>query len=266
MTDIRRQLLCFDFDGTLVDPEIHGPVPPGLLQRIAALKEQREAIWAINTGRSLFQAVAGINEHRVHPHPDFVIAKEREIYYQNEHQRWVDFGDWNKRCERAHVKLFRSHKRFFNRVRDYLQRHTAAEFVESEEEPAGIVAHDEAEMGRICAFLDEHRRELPELSYERNTIYLRFAHKDFNKGSALSELARRLQIPTSEIFAAGDNHNDLSMLCGTNAKMVACPRNAVTRVRETVRAAGGFVATANAGLGMEQALDHYFFSGPAAGG
>ena len=256
-----KPLLCFDFDGTLVDHEVHGPVPPGLLDRIAALKQQREATWAINTGRSLFQAIAGITDHVVHPCPDFVIAKEREIYFQNQQKRWVDFGDWNRRCERAHVKLFRAHKRFFNRVRNYLQLHTAAEFVESKEEPAGIVAHDEAEMGRICAFLDEHRRELPELSYERNTIYLRFAHRDYNKGSALTELARMLEIPASDIFAAGDNHNDLSMLCGAAAGMVACPANAVPMVRETVRSAGGSVASARAGDGMSQALDHYFFRG-----
>jgi HAD superfamily hydrolase (TIGR01484 family) len=255
-----KQLLCFDFDGTLVDSEVHDPVPPELLQRIAALKQAGEVYWAINTGRSLFQAIAGITDHVVHPYPDYVIAKEREIYHRNEHNRWVDFGNWNRRCERAHEKLFRTHKRFFNRVRDYLNLHTAAEFVESEEEPAGIVAHDEPEMGRICAFLDEHRKELPELNYERNTIYLRFAHKDYNKGSALAELARMLDITATNIFAAGDNHNDLSMLCGTNAHMVACPANAVPKVRETIRAAGGFVASAKAGLGMEQALDHYFFN------
>jgi hydroxymethylpyrimidine pyrophosphatase-like HAD family hydrolase len=69
-----------------------------------------------------------------------------------------------------------------------------------------------------------------------------------------------LEIPAGNIFAAGDNHNDLSMLCGANAEMVACPANAVPKVRETVRAAGGFVASAKAGDGMSQALDHYFSS------
>ena len=109
MNQPASQLLCFDFDGTLVDSEIHGPVPPELLQRVAALKAQGNTIWAINTGRSLFQAVAGITDHFVEPYPDYIIAKEREIYYQNEHNRWVDFGDWNKRCERDHIKLFRTH-------------------------------------------------------------------------------------------------------------------------------------------------------------
>lgn len=258
MPDPPAHLLCFDFDGTLVDTREHGPVPAETLARIAALRDERNAVWAINTGRSLFQAVAGLTDHGVEPHPDFIIAKEREIYRQNEHQRWVDFGDWNKRCERAHVKLFRTHKRFFARVRAYLDLHTAAEFVENDEEPAGIVAHDEAEMGRICAFLDEHRKELPTLCYERNTIYLRFAHRDYNKGTAMAELARMLGVPAHQTFAAGDNHNDVSMLCGTNARMVACPANAVAPVRELVRRAGGFVATARAGLGMVQALDHYF--------
>ena len=73
-TDNQPQLLCFDFDGTLVDPEIHGPVPEGLLERIATLKEKHEAVWTLNTGRSLFQAIAGITDHVVHPYPDYVIA------------------------------------------------------------------------------------------------------------------------------------------------------------------------------------------------
>ena len=260
MTARSKPLLCFDFDGTLVDPVTHGPVPAELLEKITTLKERDGTIWAINTGRSLFQAIAGLTDHAVQPHPDYIIAKEREIYYQNQHNRWVDFGDWNKRCEKAHAKLLRTHKRFFGRVRDYLNLHTAAEFVENEEEPAGIVAHDEPEMGRICAFLDEHRKELPELAYERNTIYLRFAHRDYNKGSALAELARLLEVPANDTFAAGDNHNDLSMLCGSNAHMVACPANAVPKVREQVRAAGGFVASGVAAEGMSQALDHYFFA------
>ncbi|MFT5412778.1 MAG: hydroxymethylpyrimidine pyrophosphatase-like HAD family hydrolase, partial [Verrucomicrobiales bacterium] len=108
MTATTKPLLCFDFDGTLVDSETNAPVPPDLLQRIATLKTQQNAIWTINTGRSLFQAIAGITDHVVHPYPDYVIAKEREIYYQNEHNRWVDFGDWNKKCARAHAKLFRT--------------------------------------------------------------------------------------------------------------------------------------------------------------
>ena len=255
-----KRLLCFDFDGTLIDSGTNAPVPPELLQRITALKEQEGCVWTINTGRSLFQAIAGITDHVVFPYPDYVIAKEREIYYQNEHNRWVDFGDWNKCCEKAHLRLFRSHKKFFGRVREYLERHTSAKFVESEEEPAGIIAHDEPEMGRICAFIDEHCKELPELAYERNTIYLRFAHRDYNKGSALAELARLLEVPVADVFAAGDNHNDLSMLCGQNAEMVACPANAVAKVRETVRAAGGFVSKDTAGAGMCQALDHFFFA------
>ena len=35
---------------------------------------------------------------------------------------------------------------------------------------------------------------MPDFSYQRNTIYLRFAHRDYHKGSTLGELCRVLGI------------------------------------------------------------------------
>src|SRR5256886_10745151 len=70
-------------------------------------------------------------------------------------------------------------------------------------------------------------------SSDLNTIYLRFCHADYHKGAALAELARLIDVPRENIFAAGDHHNDISMLNGQVAAMPACPANAIEEVKRS---------------------------------
>ena len=106
----------------------------------------------------------------------------------------------------------------------------------------GVVATSEEEMDRITEFVEQVRTRQPEFNYQRNTIYLRFCHADFHKGAALAELSRLINIPREEIFAAGDHHNDVSMLDGRFAAMPACPANAIAQVKDAVRSAHGYIA------------------------
>ncbi len=78
-----------------------------------------------------------------------------------------------------------------------------------------------------------------------------------DKGASLGELCRLEGIPAAEVLAAGDHYNDLSMLDGTYAAMVACPDNAIPPVKETVRAAGGYVASKPWADGVADAMLHY---------
>src|SRR5205807_3083731 len=95
---------------------------------------------------------------------------------------------------------------------------------------------------RIVQFIEHASEREPKFNYQRNTIYLRFCHADYHKGAALAELARLIHIPRENIFAAGDHHNDISMLNGEVAAMPACPANAIDEVKDAVRNAKGFVA------------------------
>jgi hydroxymethylpyrimidine pyrophosphatase-like HAD family hydrolase len=66
-----------------------------------------------------------------------------------------------------------------------------------------------------------------------------------------------LEIPRDEIFAAGDHHNDISMLDGRFAQYPACPGNAISEVKEAVKTAGGYVASKAYGAGVHEALLHF---------
>ena len=77
------------------------------------------------------------------------------------------------------------------------------------------------------------------------------------RGAALAELSRLLEIPRDYVFAAGDHHNDISMLDGRFARYPACPANAIPEVKNAVKSAGGYVAMKNHGAGVHEALLHF---------
>src|SRR5207237_7041392 len=142
-------------------------------------------------------------------------------------------------------------------VIDHENQKTNARIIYEPDGLAGLIAASEEEMDRVTEFIEEARQKQPKFNYQRNTVYLRFCHADYHKGAALAELARLIQIPREHIFAAGDHHNDLSMLDGRFAAMPACPANAINAVKETVRAAGGYVGTRDYGAGVYEALLHF---------
>jgi hydroxymethylpyrimidine pyrophosphatase-like HAD family hydrolase len=127
----------------------------------------------------------------------------------------------------------------------------------------GLVAASDEEMDRITEFIEQARANQPKFHYQRNTLYLRFCHADYHKGAALAELGRLIEIPRENIFAAGDHHNDISMLDGKIAAMPACPANAIDEVKDAVSAAGGYVAEKQHGAGVHEALQ-FFLNGKSS--
>jgi hydroxymethylpyrimidine pyrophosphatase-like HAD family hydrolase len=109
-------------------------------------------------------------------------------------------------------------------------------------------------MARVIEFVHDHLEHWPDLGYQRNTIYLRFTHRNFDKGTALRELSRHLGISPAEVFAAGDNFNDLSMLRRDLAHHLVAPVNSLPEVKSQVLAEGGFVSPLSASRAMAEAV------------
>jgi hydroxymethylpyrimidine pyrophosphatase-like HAD family hydrolase len=118
----------------------------------------------------------------------------------------------------------------------------------------GLIAQNDADMDEVVVYLDAQCRRMPNLWFQRNSIYLRFCHSWYNKGSVLQALQAELGIRAEETFAAGDNFNDLPMLDPDVARHLACPANSVKEVKQTVRSHGGYVAGLTGGDGVAQAL------------
>lgn len=254
-----QAILCFDFDGTLVDSP-SDPYDLARLEQLLTHMRRRGAIWGINTGRTLHHTLDGMRQHGIRLTPDFIIARECEIYHLNEVNRWVDLGDWNKRCFGEHKRFYKAHAGFFKRLQRHIDSEVpGAKFISDTTEPAGLVTTDEETMARVCQWVDEQIVDWPGLGYQRNSIWLRFTHRGYNKGTALKEIRRLLNIGPEFTFAAGDNYNDLPMLQHEVAHGIACPANAVADIARHVEELGGYRAPEESTRGMISAIEYYFY-------
>ena len=251
-------ILSFDFDGTLHDPAEKPPVPASFFETILDLRQTKGAVWGINTGRSMQHVLEGFIESNFPFLPDWVVAREREIHFPNTFGRFAAHRDWNDRCEKEIHKLFKRSKKTLKAVRKEVEEHTGAQYIEMHGEPAGLISRTEEEMEWIVERITPLIAAIPDLGWQRNSIYLRFGHRNYQKGSTLSEVARLFELDTARTFAAGDSHNDIEMLSPEHSGYAACPANAVAAIRELVAARGGLVTTAAHGQGIVEALRKTF--------
>ncbi len=257
------KLIVLDFDFTVHDWDSTPSVEPAFFQHMAAF-QALGGLFAINSGRTLDQMTQGLLDLNDGLSPDYLLTTEREVYCPaaDGSGDWVAFGDWNSRCRQAHDELALRTKDLMAALAEELTyRYRGMRLVWENHHLQGLVASHDKEMADICHLLEERlaaeqHRELP-LSYQRNDIYLRFCHREYHKGAALAELRRLLGLGAGEVFAGGDNHNDLSMLRQEMATYIACPGNSVDEVKSGVLAEGGYVARSRCSAGIREALAHF---------
>ena len=253
------RILSFDFDGTLVTKG--EPIDPEFLDFIRQLTAD-DGAWVINTGRQMGELEDGLDEHQFPHFPDYAITEETELYARNHDlETWEEVGDWNAKRLDANRTLISQGRDFFDSVRDHIETKTNGSYLrlEGENMPDEIIASTQEEMDEIAEFIDAEssRADFDLVSFQRNSIYLRFTHCDFDKGQTLAELTRVLDLNSAHVFAVGDNHNDLPKLDPEVAGAIACPSNSIGLVKATVLAHGGFVASKPGPHGVREALEHF---------
>ena len=253
MSQIR--LLSMDFDGTLVRDWAPTPYPKTLVRTLNQLRCNGVLI-AVNTGRTIHLVEEGLEYTGFPIRPDFALTTEREVFRWNG-SFWEDFGEWNSQCQQEHETLYSKAEGLLLEIEEFVGSKTAARLYYEENRFSGVVSRTNSEMDDICQFIETQRLGFPEFAYQRNSVYLRFCHVAYHKGTALAELQRLTDISSEQTFAVGDNFNDLPMLNLTFARFLACPSNAIEDVKATVRNQGGFVATQDSGLGVYEALRYY---------
>ncbi len=218
-------------------------------------------LWAVNTGRGFDHALEGIGIFGAPYEPDFLLTTEREIFLRTGEGDWRPDDHWNETCRQRHQELFSRADHIFSKIHELAASSPDVTLIHEEGELVGLLTSSEAVMEEIAGFILREAADLPEFHFQRNTVYLRFCHRDYHKGAALGELCRRLAIGREEVFAGGDHFNDLSMLDGKYAAFPCCPSNAIDEVKSVVRSAGGYVASNVAADGVAEAWK-FFTSRP----
>ncbi|MEI6036038.1 MAG: HAD hydrolase family protein [Verrucomicrobiae bacterium] len=245
-----------DFDGTLIVHPSDGRCASAFAE---VLRRHRAAggVWAVNTGRSLEHAVEGLGLFCPPAEPDFLLTCEREIFSRDDDGTWTPHAEWNDLCTVRHNALFEAAAPVVRSICRLAERSPDVTVIVEGGQPAGLVTSSEEVMEDVVAFIARESVEYPDFSYQRNTVYLRFCHRDYHKGASLGEICRMLQIDRTAVLAAGDHFNDLSMLDGRFAAFPCCPSNAIPEVKRTVLAAGGHVAALPAADGISEAWNAF---------
>ena len=250
------RLLSTDFDGTLIGlgggQDACAPLLAAVLEEVTA----SGARWAINTGRSLEFTLMGLKLFQAPVEPDFLVVNERHLFERRDRE-WVGVEPWNRICDATHVELMQHSGELLEELRLWVSVTSGVDLLPHAVAPEGLVTRDEETMDLVVQFLDEVRQGTPNFSYQRNSVYLRFSHRSYDKGAALQHLARELEVEVEDILAAGDNHNDLSMLRPEVAGMCLCPANAISEVQQVVTANGGYVARSYYGEGTAEGVRHF---------
>jgi HAD superfamily hydrolase (TIGR01484 family) len=249
------KLISTDFDGTLFAEFENPPIPTSLQELIADLQSQG-AKWVINTGRDMSSLMEALGRAGISIEPDYLVLVEREIRFHQE-SRYIELEEWNLACTQSHRELFAQVNSDIPRIVEWINSRFHARMYEDPYSPFCLIAGNNGDADVIHKYLEEYCSSIPHLTVVRNDVYARFSHADYNKGTALAELARRLGLQAEHIFAAGDHLNDLPMLSHRYARWLAAPSNAVEEVKRVVRNQQGFVSELSHGNGVADAIKYY---------
>lgn len=249
------QLVSTDFDGTLFAEFENPPIPERFQQLIGNLQE-RGVKWAINTGRDMSSIMEALARAGLAIEPDYLVLVEREIHFHHQSQ-YLPHEEWNVGCHRAHAELFARVVLDLPRIVTWINSRFHARIYEDAYSPFCLIAGNNGDADVIHEYLQEYARSVPNLSIVRNDVYSRFSHSAYNKGTALAELTRRLDLTAAQVFAAGDHFNNLPMLSLEFARQLAAPANAIPDVKSAVQAQGGYVSELPHGYGVADALEFF---------
>jgi HAD superfamily hydrolase (TIGR01484 family) len=247
------KLISTDFDGTLF-AEFENPPVPLALQNIIGKLQDHGARWVINTGRDLSSLLESLGRAHLPIKPDFLVVVEREIYVRRDSQ-YAECVPWNRACTEAHRQLFERVRPDLPRLAAWVRQRFSATLYEDSYSPLCLIAEKNEDAEAIHKYLNDYCREVPGLTVVRNDVYARFSHRNFNKGSALGEIARQLNVSNDDTFAAGDHHNDLPMLSRDHARWLVAPGNAIDPVKDAVRRQNGYVSPLLHGHGVADGLE-----------
>jgi len=249
------KIISTDFDGTFF-AEFENPPVPRELQRLIGQLQQAGTKWLINTGRDLSSLLESMARAHLSVRPDYLVVVEREIYV-HEKSQYVGWEDWNRTCAQAHAELFARVRADLPQLVGWVNERFDASVYEDSYSPFCLIAEDNKDADVIHEYLEAYCAQVPRLTVVRNDVYARFSHEAYSKGTALSEIARRLGVSRDYILAAGDHLNDLPMLSREHARWLVAPSNAIELVKQTVRRQEGFVSDEPHGYGVARGLEFF---------
>ena len=260
----RFDLIVMDLDSTLLDwSEGTSKLSENCRQALLRAAEVGVKI-AVATGRTLREISLELEVHGLpfgKPVPHFVIPLEKYCYRVVNGEAVEDeaMAKWNKeRRDEARrvveeIILPRAHE-FLVRLKE-LGLPPVRWVLDTRAGWFSLVYETVDQAKRAEKFLMEVVTSFPELTVNRNFVFVGFIPVNGTKGKAVRFLAETLGIPPKRVMAIGDSINDLDMLNGEHGFFPVAVANAEPEIKEAVQKAGGIITEKPASDGVAEAVD-----------
>lgn len=251
-------LLITDFDGTLVgEPEAPDDLYVAFRQRLRLLRLGGGTRWAILTGRHTEMIPSMSGKLLMHGlAPDFFVMEDACIFRRRGGHYWPLLF-WNLGISRRRRQQLRRHRPMVKS----LIRELALRYPDAQNMAGNRLIDLWFDFGVVGDAIDVEQRLLVDFAGNPDFFVFRWgtevclAPTAGTKGEAVRKLMALTGARPERVLAIGDGQNDISMLDGRSAGLVACVGDATDTVKETVRRASGFVATGNHLHGVMEILN-----------
>ena len=252
------KLLTTDFDGTSIGFAPQESCVDSLALALEKIKHDG-ILWSICTGRDFVYFLEGLEYFNPPVQPDYLITSERYLYRRDEKKGWLAFTEWNQHCDSLHEELFKKNGLFFEQIKNLIAQYQGKiTFLENHQGvPDTLLTDHEELLDEVVLQLRSLSHYPVDFSFQRSRTHLRFCHEHYDKGKVLAKLSCALVLNPENVLAIGDHYNDLSMLDGQVAGMVACPSNAHDEVKTLVQKANGYISNYSAGEGTADGIQFY---------
>lgn len=102
-----------------------------------------------------------------------------------------------------------------------------------------LVVNDACGLDDVSCVIQDTVGPYDEIVTQRAGPYLRFSHRDYNKGTSLAFVASRFGVPPVHAAIFGDGHNDLDAMRHLPEAFRCCPSNAAEEVKAMVACGHG---------------------------
>lgn len=256
-----RYLFSFDFDDTLFT--LGGPAEERrvFFRIMRVLREGYAVLWGINTGRDPGYLREGLMDMcRDAPEafaPDFTVTMERNVHLADAEGSLMPCAEWNDACAAAHDTLFTRYGGMLESLMNRLEHRFSGLGLRRQANDAfSLVVNDACGLDEVSCVIRDTVGPYEEIVTQRAGPYLRFSHRDYNKGTSLAFVASRFGIPFSRTAVFGDGHNDLDAMRRLPEAFRCCPSNAAEEVKEMVACGHGYISPEPRTRGVLDGLAH----------